>query len=67
MRWWLISDESVDIIRTALERRTELLFESALVELDTGLNRTPIVPDDWSEHGETLKDYVARHKGLKGT
>ena len=42
--WWLISAENVKSIRKALEDSGQ---RDALHDLDSGLNTTDCIPDDW--------------------
>ncbi len=46
-KWWLISNENVESIRKALEDAGP---EDALHDLESGLNTTECIPDDWKEH-----------------
>jgi len=59
MKWWLIDEETVEKIRAALEYAMEnagvfddhtyRLNSEALHHLDTNLNSTTVVPDDFRE------------------
>ncbi len=54
-RWWMISDEDAKTVRRALVELTSLVDEvrlqkmaaDALYRLDSGLNETKRVPDDF--------------------
>ena len=48
-KWWLISDEDVQTIRTGLEARTDTRrrLSQALHALDSGLHETDSIPNDW--------------------
>ena len=44
-KWWLISDEDVQVIRKSLMTKTHR--EKALHALDSGLHTTDAIPDDY--------------------
>jgi len=46
MKWWLISNENVESIRKALEKSG---CDDVLHDLESGLNTTECVPDDFKE------------------
>ena len=46
-KWWLISDEDVQVIRKGLMHATHVKKEKALHALDSGLHVTDEVPEDW--------------------
>lgn len=48
-KWWLISDEDVQTIRTGLKARTDILTSHALHALDSGLHKTDEVPADFKK------------------
>lgn len=58
MKWWLIDEETVEKVRTALEEAIEITdwmhemndtLRDALHHLDANLNSTDAVPDDFRE------------------
>jgi len=52
MKWWLISDDDMQAIRAyllALELSGDDLAKDALHTLDSGLNTTDAIPDDWKD------------------
>lgn len=75
-KWWLISDEVIQIIRKGLMAPTHGINEyncatgfgncsgcdgdkqrkNAVYALDTGLNTTDCIPDDWKKIKETMND-----------
>jgi len=40
MKWWLISEEDVEVLRAVLS-------DDALHVLDSGLHKTDVIPDDF--------------------
>lgn len=46
-KWWLISDEDVQVIKKSLMTKTHR--EKALHTLASGLHKTDEVPDDWKK------------------
>ena len=48
-KWWLISDEDVQVIRNGLVSSVLAVRENALHTLDSGLHKTDEIPDDYRE------------------
>lgn len=46
-KWWLISDEDVQVIKKGLVDSTPEIRVQALHALDSGLHKTDDIPDDW--------------------
>ncbi len=57
-KWYLISNEDMETIRVYLQAQADAGDErarAALHTLDSGLNTTDEVPDDWKEETEYEK------------
>jgi len=48
-KWWLISDEDVQIIRKSLIAQEFMITKTALHTLESGLHMTECIPDDYKE------------------
>lgn len=46
-KWWLISDEDVQMVRRGLLNANPEIRDEGLYALDTGLHKTDGVPEDW--------------------
>ncbi len=46
-KWWLISDEDVQVIKKSLMYYPQATRKEALHALESGLHVTDAVPDDW--------------------
>lgn len=50
-KWWLISDEDVQLIKKGLTVPNFKVRARALHALDSGLHKTDAIPDDWKKDG----------------